>query len=129
MDDNNQKKPYIVWIVISLVILVAMGLIFLVSIKQVSKINLYVDQITDGKLVFDPYGGDSLELNVKDQAKITLNYEPDKKLVFTKCSYNKDIIDYKNRTITAKKTGKTKLICEVIFNKKTKSNPISITVK
>lgn len=124
--DNKLKLRYLI-LIICFVILFS-GFIFIISIRQVSQIYLYIDQLVDGKVVYDPYGGDNLELKVGDKAQVSLDYEPDKKLIFTKCDYDNDIIEYKNKTITAKKIGTTELVCEVVFNSKVKSDPITITV-
>ncbi len=124
--DNKLKLRYLI-LIICFIILFS-GFIFIISIRQVSQIYLYIDQLVDGKVVYDPYGGDDLELKVGDKAQVSLDYEPDKKLIFTKCDYDNDIIEYKNKTITAKKIGTTELVCEVVFNSKVKSDPITITV-
>ena len=124
--DNKLKLIYLI-LIICFIILFS-GFIFIISIRQVSQIYLYIDQLVDGKVVYDPYGGDDLELKVGDKAHVSLDYEPDKKLIFTKCDYDNDIIEYKNKTITAKKIGTTELVCEVVFNSKVKSDPITITV-
>lgn len=124
--DNKLKLRHLI-LIICFIILFS-GFIFIISIRQVSQIYLYIDQLVDGKVVYDPYGGDDLELKVGDKAQVSLDYEPDKKLIFTKCDYDNDIIEYKNKTITAKKIGTTELVCEVVFNSKVKSDPITITV-
>ena len=124
--DNKLKLRYLI-LIICFIILFS-GFIFIISIRQVSQIYLYIDQLVDGKVVYDPYGGDDLELKVGDKAQVSLDYEPDKKLIFTKCDYDNDIIEYKNKTITAKKIGTTELVCEVVFNSKVNSDPITITV-
>ena len=124
--DNKLKLRYLI-LIICFIILFS-GFIFIIPIRQVSQIYLYIDQLVDGKVVYDPYGGDDLELKVGDKAQVSLDYEPDKKLIFTKCDCDNDIIEYKNKTITAKKIGTTELVCEVVFNSKVKSDPITITV-
>ena len=124
--DNKLKLRYLI-LIICFIILFS-GFIFIISIRQVSQIYLYIDQLVDGKVVYDPYGGDDIELKVGDKAQVSPDYEPDKKLIFTKCDYDNDIIEYKNKTITAKKIGTTELVCEVVFNSKVKSDPITITV-
>ena len=120
------KKKIFWWLI--LVIIVILLVILIISIRSVDRIYVQIDQIDDGKLIYNPYSGDSLELEVGGEATISIDYDPNKKLVFEKCSYDKKIIGYKNRTITAKKKGKTELVCEVMLNNKIKSNPISIVV-
>lgn len=116
------------------IIVVSLTVIFIILLiinSMVSVKSLVVEFSNNDNIEmhYSPFTNDSAILSRNAKIEVNFTMTPKNKSSMMKCYYDKEIISYKNNTITPKKNGTTKFYCTIGFLTKTKSNVIDIEVK